>query len=195
MQVTANLSVAMLPFLPETANKIQRILQLDKHEWSDLGNINLMETGHEILPAEILFPKIEDTLVELEVQKLQQVQNDVPTEKTLTPQKETIQFDDFSKLDLRIGKIIAAEKIPKADKLLKLTVDVGIDQRTILSGIAEHFSPEEVTGKEVLVLINLAPRKMRGIDSEGMILMAEDEHGKLSFVQSTQENLIGASVR
>jgi methionyl-tRNA synthetase len=195
MQITANLSVAMLPFLPDTANKIQRILQLEKQEWTDLGNINLIETGHRILQAEILFPKIEDSLVEFEVQKLQQTPIDEPIEKNLIPQKETIQFDDFSKLDLRIGKIIAAEKIPKADKLLKLTVDIGIDQRTILSGIAEHFSPEEVTGKEVLVLINLAPRKMRGIDSEGMILMAEDENGKLSFVQSTQENIVGAAVR
>lgn len=198
MQVTANLSIAMLPFLPESAQKIQRFLQIDIKDWTLLGEENLMESGKEILPGEILFPKIEDSLVENELNKLNasKIANETALEvKVFNPEKPTISFDDFSKIDLRIGKILTAQKVPKADKLLQLTVSTGIDERTILSGIAEHFTPEEVVGKEVLVLINLAPRKIRGIESQGMILLAENENGKLCFVSPEREGLRGAEVR
>jgi methionyl-tRNA synthetase len=150
----------------------------------------------KINPSEILFPKIEDEQVQAQIEKLnkskqdkneilKQIQNDSVAEKSQIPNlKSQIEYDDFSKLDIRTGKIIEAEKVPKADKLLKLLVDIGIEQRTIVSGIAEHFSPEEIVGKEVSVLINLAPRKLRGIESNGMILMAEDANGKLYFVNT-----------
>lgn len=180
-----SLYLTLQPLLPNTALKIKQIFKLDE----SLEKI-------KINPSEILFPKIEDEQVAFQVEKLnkskqdkneilKQVQNDDVVEKSeISNLKSEITYDDFSKMDIRTGKILEAEKVPKADKLLKLLVDIGMEQRTIVSGIAEHFTPEEVIGKEVSVLVNLAPRKLRGIESNGMILMAEDENGKLHFVNA-----------
>jgi methionyl-tRNA synthetase len=192
LQITANLSIATLPFLPDTAFKLQKMLNFTANSWNDLGNPNLIQTGNSIGTPEILFKKIEDELVEKEVQKLQST-NEVPS--NFPPVKEAVSYEDFSKLDMRLGTILHAEKVEKADKLLKLTVKTGVDERTIVSGIAEHYQPEAVIGKTVLVLLNLAPRKIRGIESQGMILMAENEAGELSFLSPEKAFEAGPEVR
>jgi methionyl-tRNA synthetase len=187
VQIVNAIAYLLNPLLPITANKIHHILNIKNG-----GVFQYIPSGHKINPSEILFPKIEDEQVQAQIEKLnkskaQQAAHVVPVAETtnaLQPAKPEITYDDFSKLDIRTGKIIEAEKVPKADKLLKLLIDIGIEQRTIVSGIAEHFSPEEIVGKEVSVLINLAPRKLRGIESNGMILMAEDVNGKLYFVNA-----------
>ena len=192
LQITANLQIACQLFLPATAAKLGTMLNASWSTFQDLGRIDLLQAGHQIGEVQILFSKIEDTLVETEVGKLKAssaVQSKYP------PMKEAIAFDDFSKMDLRMGTILAAQKVEKADKLLQLTVDTGIDQRTIVSGIAEHYAPTDIIGKTVLVLLNLEPRKIRGIESQGMILMAENEEGKLSFLASEQDFGAGPTVR
>ena len=188
LQITANLSIVLQPFLPATAAKISGFLNFTTSSWEDAGNGQLISAGHQINPPTILFQKIEDDMVEFEVQKLQDAKQLNLTEAksnakvTFDPQKATATFDEFQKMDLRLGTIIEAEKVKKADKLLKLLVDTGIDKRVIVSGIAEHYSPEDVIGKTVTVLMNLAPRTIKGIESQGMILMAENANGELSFM-------------
>ena len=179
LQITANLSVVLQPFLPATATKLSNFLNFKSTNWEDAGNADLMKVGDQTNLPEILFQKIEDSLVEEEVNKLK---NTDSMESKFEVQKEEVTFDDFTKMDIRLGTILEAEKVEKADKLLKLLVDTGLDKRTIVSGIAEHYSPEEIIGKTVQVLMNLAPRKIKGIESKGMILMAEDAEGKLSFM-------------
>ena len=179
LQITANLSIVFLPFLPKTAKKLQNILGIEIDSWTQAGSSILISENEVINQPEILFAKIEDSLVENEVSKLK---NDNAMQTELPQQKELVSFDDFTKMDIRLGTILAAEKVEKADKLLQLTVQTGIDTRTIVSGIAEHYSPEDIIGKTVAILMNLAPRKIRGIESQGMILMAENEEGKLSFM-------------
>jgi methionyl-tRNA synthetase len=184
LQITANLQIATQLFLPATAQKLAKMLGTEKLTWEAFGSATILPEGHQISEAHILFTKIEDTLVQSEVDKLHAsnaVKSNYPA------MKELINFDDFTKMDMRMGKILSAEKVEKADKLLKLQVHTGIDERTIVSGIAEHYSPEEIIGKTVLVLLNLAPRKIRGIESHGMILMAEDESGALSFLAAEKE--------
>ncbi|MEL6484089.1 MAG: methionine--tRNA ligase subunit beta, partial [Bacteroidota bacterium] len=145
-------------------------------------------SGHQINPAELLFRKIEDAEIQKQLDKLEATkQANAQMEKSVAPQKETITFDDFTKLDMRVGTILEAEKMPKANKLLVLKVDTGLDTRTIVSGIAESFKPEDIVGKKVTVLVNLAPRKLRGVESEGMILMTENAQGKLVFVNPDEE--------
>jgi len=201
-QIVGAIAYSLKPFLPKTANKIAQIFNtkieynINDTKFAKGQVVNIIPSGTKINPSQILFPKIEDEQVQAQIEKLnkskqdkneilKQVQNDSVAEKSQIPNlKSQIEYDDFSKLDVRTGKIVEAEKVPKADKLLKLLVDIGIEQRTIVSGIAEHFSPEEIVGKEVSVLINLAPRKLRGIESNGMILMAEDVNGKLYFVNA-----------
>ncbi|MFA7273757.1 MAG: methionine--tRNA ligase [Crocinitomicaceae bacterium] len=191
LQITANLSIVLQPFLPGTARKLSEFLNFSTHDWSLAGNMDLLSAGHQTVAPSILFPKIEDSLVEEEVAKLQ-----VPEVASLfEPQMEETSFDEFNKMDIRLGKIISAEKVEKADKLLKLLVDTGIDQRTVVSGIAEHYTPEEVVGKTVQILMNLAPRKIRGIESKGMILMAEDEKGTLSFMVPEKDFTQGGSIK
>lgn len=177
LQITANLSIVLQPFLPETAEKLSQFLHFKTKNWSDAGHMELLPSGHLTEKPSILFPKIEDELVEIEVAKLKQ-----PMAQQWEAQKEPVEFDDFAKMDIRLGTILSAEKVEKADKLLKLVVDTGLDQRTVVSGIAEHYKPEEIVGKTVQILLNLAPRKIRGIESQGMILMAENENGELSFM-------------
>lgn len=192
LQITANLSIVLQPFLPETAKKISEFLDFKTHDWDNAGNINLLASGHQTLTSSILFEKIDDEFVAREVEKLTSTEME---NTNFEPQKAETSFDDFSKMDIRLGKIIEAEKVEKADKLLKLLVDTGIDQRTIVSGIAEHYTPEEVIGKTVTVLINLAPRKIRGIESQGMILMAENENHELSFVSPEKDFGPGSEIR
>jgi methionyl-tRNA synthetase len=192
LQITANLSIVLQPFLPSTAERLSDFLNFSTTDWNDAGRFDLMKSGDHTNQPEILFQKIEDTLVETEVNKLK---NTHSVETTFEAQKEEIAFDDFTKMDIRLGTILEAEKVEKADKLLKLTVDTGIDKRTIVSGIAEHYSPEQVVGKTVQVLLNLAPRKIRGIESQGMILMAEDAEGNLSFMVPEKAFGAGGGVR
>ena len=192
LQITANLSIVLQPFLPSTAQKLSEFLVFRSASWEDAGKSDLMKAGDPTSPPEILFQKIEDTLVETEVNKLK---NANMSQSNYEPQKDEVNFDDFTKMDIRLGTILEAEKVEKADKLLKLTVDTGIDKRTIVSGIAEHYKPEEIIGKTVQVLLNLAPRKIRGIESQGMILMAEDADGKLSFMVPEKDFGAGGGVR
>ena len=190
LEITLRLSIAAYPFLPATSKKIQSILNIEALKWADYENTKLIP-GNMIQKPEILFVKIEDDFVENEIGKLQ---SKASKPSKFKPIKEPIDFDTFQKLDLRMGKIISAEKIEKADKLLKLTVDTGIDVRTVVSGIALDYAPEEIVNKTVLVLLNLVPRKIRGVESQGMVLMAEDEDGKLSFLATEKEFLHGQSV-
>jgi methionyl-tRNA synthetase len=192
LQITANLSIVLQPFLPSTAEKLSHFLNFKTSDWTDAGNPDLLKAGSMTNEPTILFQKIEDSLVEAEVAKLQSTN---AIESVFEPQKEAISFDDFTKLDIRLGTILEAEKVEKADKLLKLTVDTGIDKRIIVSGIAEHYLPEDVIGKTVQVLLNLAPRKIRGIESQGMILMAEDAEGKLSFMTPEKGFEAGGGVK
>jgi methionyl-tRNA synthetase len=186
LQIAAALSVLSKPFLPFTSDTLKNILNIDENlSWENVSeNEVLMASNHQINKAALLFSKIEDKTMEAQVEKLQatKIANEQEN-KVVAPQKETIDFDDFTKLDIRIGTILEAEKVAKTKKLLKLKVDVGIDVRTIVSGIAESFSPEEIIGQQVAVLVNLAPRKIRGVESQGMILMADTPDGKLAFVE------------
>jgi methionyl-tRNA synthetase len=190
LQITANLSIVLQPFLPATSIKLAEFLNFKTNDWLMAGRSDLLEGGHQTSPPTILFPKIEDILVDDEVAKLQTVNED----STFDAQKEETTFEDFTKMDIRTGKIISAEKVEKADKLLKLIVDIGLDQRTVVSGIAKHYKPEEVIGKTVQILINLAPRKIRGIESQGMVLMAENEQGELSFMVTEKDFEKGCGV-
>jgi methionyl-tRNA synthetase len=184
LQIAANLSIVCEPFLPFTATKLRKMLNIDALEWDLAGSADLLEAGHQINKAELLFEKIEDKTVEEQVNKLEDAKKaKAGGSPDVTPIKEEIKFDDFMKMDMRVGTVLKAEKVKKSNKLLKLTIDTGLDKRTILSGIAKHFSPEEVEGQQVTVLVNLAPRPMMGEVSEGMVLMAEDSEGNLQFVQ------------
>ena len=191
LQITANLSIVLQPFLPATAKKISQFLNFNTSDWTKAGNDDLLKSGNMTNIASILFAKIEDIVVETEVAKLESVKEVV---SSFEPQKEAINFEDFGKMDIRLGTILSAEKVEKADKLLKLIIDTGIDKRTVVSGIAQHYTPEEVVGKTVSVLMNLAPRKIKGIESQGMILMAEDIEGKLSFMTPEKGFEAGGSI-
>ncbi|WP_375234590.1 methionine--tRNA ligase [Winogradskyella sp.] len=184
LQIASALAVLCEPFLPFTSNKLKGILDSNINSWEDISTKNvLIEAYHKINKGELLFSKIEDGQIQIQLDKLEASKKaNEAANKILEPQKEEIAFDDFTKLDIRVGTIMEAEKMPKTKKLLVLKVDTGIDTRTIVSGIAESFKPEEVIGKKVTVLVNLAPRKLRGVESQGMILMTEDESGNLVFV-------------
>ena len=183
LQICANLAILSEPFLPFTAEKLRGILNQDKAFWYEAGNSELLEEGKQINPAQLLFEQIDDKQIEAQLEKLQQTKkaNELAS-ATVEPQKANIEYDDFAKMDIRVGTILAAEKVAKTKKLLKLTIDTGIDQRTIVSGIAEYYSPEEIIGQQVSVLVNLAPKALKGIESQGMILMAENLDGSLSFI-------------
>jgi len=197
LQIATALAVASEPFLPFTSEKLKRMLQLGAITWENLKTnaTELLKAGHRIGTAELLFEKIEDAAIEKQLQRLENTklankqEAQANTEVTVAPQKELISYDDFAKIDIRIGTILEAEKMPKADKLLILKVDTGIDQRTIVSGIAQSFAPEEIIGKKVTVLVNLAPRKLRGVESQGMILMVENSEGKYTFINPDTEGI------
>jgi methionyl-tRNA synthetase len=196
LQIASALAILSEPFLPFTSSKLCNILDIKINNWNlEFENWNLTKPGHQIGPAEILFAQIEDTEIQKQIDKLEATKtaNQVENAKA-EPQKEIITFEDFAKVDLRIGTIIEAEKMPKANKLLVLKVDTGIDVRTIVSGIAEHFTPEEVLGKRVTVLVNLAPRALRGVESEGMLLLTNTAEGKLVFVNPDTEGVINGAM-
>lgn len=192
LQITANLSIVLQPFLPNTAEKLSEFLDFKTTEWDNAGSSELILKGHKTEKPTILFQKIEDDLVAKEVAKLEESK---VVDISHDEQKEEVSFEDFTKMDIRTGEILEAEKVKKANKLLKLVVDTGLDRRTIVSGIAEHYSPEDIIGKKVSVLMNLAPRKIRGIESQGMILMAENEKGELSFVVPEKDFISGSGIR
>ena len=196
LQIASALAILSEPFLPFTSAKLCNILQIKVNNWNlEFENWNLTKPGHQIGQAEILFAQIEDADIQKQIDKLEATKtaNQVENAKAET-QKEIITFEDFAKVDLRIGTIIEAEKMPKANKLLVLKVDTGIDVRTIVSGIAEHFTPEEVIGKRVTVLVNLAPRALRGVESEGMLLLTNTAEGKLVFVNPDAEGVINGAM-
>ncbi len=197
LQITANTAIAIEPFMPFSSAKILKMLAVDKFGWERLGATDLIPAGHEIGEPVLLFEKIEDDVIQRQLDKLaatKAANMAAESAQHVEPQKDTIQFDDFQKMDIRVSTILAAEKVAKTKKLLKLTVDTGIDKREIVSGIAEHFSPEELVGKQVLILVNLAPRELKGILSKGMILMAEDASGKLRLLQPGDVTNNGAIV-
>ena len=197
LQITANVAVAIEPFMPFTAEKILKMLNINKLSWNRLGAMDLVEAGHVIGKPELLFEKIEDDVIEAQLKKLADIKAAnaaAAAAEHVTDQKNECSYDDFQKMDIRVSTILAAEKVAKTKKLLKLTVDTGIDKRTIVSGIAEHFTPEELVGRQVLVLVNLAPRELKGITSNGMILMAEDASGKLELLAPEHKTNNGAIV-
>ncbi len=195
LQIVANTTVAIEPFMPFSAEKLRRMLAVEKIEWDMIGRSDIIPAGHTIAAPELLFEKIEDEVIERQVQKLQDTKraNEAAAAK-VAEQKESVTFDEFGKMDIRVSKVVAAEKVAKTKKLLKLTVDTGIDTRTIVSGIAEYYTPEELVGRQILVLVNLLPRELKGITSEGMILMAADATGKLTLLAPTDEVPVGSQV-
>lgn len=204
LQVATALAITSEPFLPFTSEKLKNILQLGTTAWEQVKQnpTALLPTGHKIGVATLLFEKIEDAAIAKQLERLENTKQanrqeaQAAAEVAVTPQKELISYDDFAKMDIRIGTILSAEKMPKADKLLILKVDTGIDQRTIVSGIAQSFNPEEIIGKRVTVLANLAPRKLRGVESQGMILMVENTEGKYRFIAPDGEEIAnGAEVK
>jgi len=183
LQVAGALAYLCEPFLPFTSKKMKSGLNLGNKNWYEVLNTPPIPTGHQINEMPLLFSKIEDDVIEAQIKKLENTKiNNQKTNPNANPMKEQISFDDFTKIDLRTATILEAEKVEKADKLLKLKVDTGVDVRTVVSGIAESFSPEEIIGKQVMILLNLAPRKIRGIESQGMLLLTTKPDGKLSFV-------------
>ncbi len=190
-QIAVALAQLCEPFMPFSSEKLLNMFNVQKSNWNDVETKTvLIETGHKINEASLLFSKIEDDVIEAQIQKLENTkQSNKKTNPNANPMKEEIQFDDFTKIDLRTATIIEAEKVEKADKLLKLTVDTGVDVRTVVSGIAESFTAEEVIGKQVMILLNLAPRKIRGIESQGMLLLTTKPDGKLSFVTPDDRNV------
>ncbi len=195
LQITANIATAIEPFMPFSAAKILSMLAVEKFGWDSLGSMELISAGHTIGTPTLLFEKIEDEVIQRQIDKLEATKAaNAAAEVKAEPQKEECTFDDFQKMDIRVSTILAAEKVAKTKKLLKLTVDTGIDQRTIVSGIAEHFTPEELVGQQVLVLVNLQPRELKGIMSQGMILMAEDATGVLRLVQPSEAVKAGSMV-
>ena len=195
IQITASIATAIEPFMPFSAAKILNMLAVEKFGWDTLGSMELIAAGHTIGTPTLLFEKIEDDVIQRQLDKLEATKAaNAAAEVKAEPQKEACTFDDFQKMDIRVSTILAAEKVAKTKKLLKLTVDTGIDQRTIVSGIAELFTPEELVGQQVLVLVNLQPRELKGILSQGMILMAEDATGKLCLVQPSEAVKAGSMV-
>jgi methionyl-tRNA synthetase len=193
LNMVADAASALSPFLPFTSSKIADALQIQSRSWDDVIMCEQISSGHAIGQLPILFEKITDEIVAAQVEKLAQRQAE--NTATVEPIKDTIDFETFQKMDLRIVKVLAAEAVPKTKKLLKLTIDTGVDKRTVVSGIAEHYSPEDVIGKHVLFLANLAPRAIKGVESAGMILMAENPHGQLSILNTEREPTTGSTVK
>lgn len=196
LQITANLSIAFEPFMPNSTAKLREFLKIDQLDWEQLGQIDLLEGGHELGKSELLFDKIEDETIEKQIQKLLDTKksNAENVEVKVAPQKENIEFDDFTKCDIRVGTVLECQKVPKTDKLLQFLIDDGMKKRTIISGIAAFYNPEELVGKQVCFIANLAPRKLKGVLSEGMILSAENADGSLSLITPSKEVNPGSQV-
>ncbi len=197
LQITANIAIAIEPFMPFTAAKILRMLGSEKFGWDALGRTDLMQAGHVTGDVELLFEKIEDSVVDDQIAKLEAAKqaNEAAAPAEAEPQKPHVSFDDFQRMDIRIGTVLEAQLVPKTKKLMKLKIDTGIDTREIVSGIAEHFTPEEMVGKQVTVLVNLEPRELKGTLSKGMVLMTEDASGKYVLVTPTGKVNNGSTVR
>lgn len=196
LQICANLSIIMEPFLPFTSEKLGEMLNFPKLKWNDAGKNDLIKAGFRIGKAELLFEKIEDDVIAAQVTKLHNTKiiNDTK-EKPVIPQKADITYEDFAKMDIRTGTVLAAEKVPKTQKLLKLTIDTGIDKRIVVSGITEFYDPEKIIGQKITILINLQAKEIKGIKSQGMILMAENANGELCFVMPTKDFENGSTVK
>ncbi|MDO9615457.1 MAG: methionine--tRNA ligase [Bacteroidota bacterium] len=196
LQITANLTIIFAPFLPFSMDKLRGFLNMDELNWSNLGRTDLLPGGHQVNTPELLFEKIEDEVIEKQVNKLLATKkaNEVAN-ATVSPAKENCTFDDFNKMDIRTGTILEAERVPKTKKLLKLTIDTGIDKRTVVSGIAEYYNPEEIIGRQVSILVNLEPKELKGIQSQGMILMAQDADGSLKFVTPVSPIKNGSEIK
>ena len=196
LQITANLTICLEPFLPFSMEKLRGFLNLEKMDWEKLGETNLLPPRHKVNKPELLFEKIEDAVIDAQLQKLADTKkaNEMAVAKA-APAKENIEFDDFAKMDIRTGTVIECEKVAKTKKLLKLKIDTGIDQRTVVSGIAEYYQPEELIGKQVSILVNLAPKELRGIESQGMILCAENADGSLSIVSPDKKVKPGSEIK
>ncbi len=196
LQISANLTICMEPFLPFSMEKLRGFLDFEKQDWVKLGNSGLLPEGHKLNKPELLFEKIEDSEVEAQLKKLLDTKkaNEIASAKA-KPAKASVEFDDFGKMDIRVGTILEAEKVAKTKKLLKLKIDTGIDKRTVVSGIAEYYNPEHLIGKQVSILVNLEPKKLRGIESQGMILCAENADGSLSIVSPDQNVKNGSEVK
>jgi len=196
LQIVASLEILIEPFLPFTAAKLKGMLNHESHLWGDAGQMGLLQADHQLNETALLFEKVEDTDVQAQIDKLNQSKVDnIAANVVVAPAKENIDFEQFSAMDIRVATIIAAEKVEKTKKLLKLTLNTGLDERTVVSGIAEYFTPEEVIGQQVSLLINLAPREIKGILSQGMILMSENSDGKLTFVSPLQNHANGSVIR
>jgi methionyl-tRNA synthetase len=195
LQIAAGLSVAAEPFLPFSAARLKSMLHFQGVVWGEAGSGSLLPAGHALAVSALLFEKIEDDVIDAQIKKLHDNRRKLElANQPAVPPKPEISFDDFSKMDIRIGRIVAAERVEKSKKLLKLQVDTGIDKRTVMSGIAEHFTPEEIIGKEVTILVNLAPRKIMGVESQGMILMASDKDGSLKLLTPSGEVAPGSVI-
>lgn len=195
LQIAANLSIVVEPFLPFSSQKLKKMLAIGSFTWQEAGSPSILAEGHVLGEASLLFEKIEDDVIDRQIKKLMDSKKAMElAAQPATPAKAEISFDDFSKMDIRIGKVLKAERVEKSKKLLKLQVDTGIDTRTVMSGIAEHFSPEEIVGKQVTMLVNLAPRKIMGVESQGMILMAADKDGTLRLLTPSADVAPGSSV-
>lgn len=196
LQICANLAIVAEPFLPFSASALNHILNLEVSTWQAAGKTDLLTNSHQLNPPTFLFEKIEDEAIQKQLDKLEASKAaNLAAAAIVSPSKPNIDYDDFAKLDIRVATIIEAEKVAKTKKLLKLKVDTGIDQRTVVSGIAEHYAPEAIIGQKVVMLVNLAPKNLKGIDSQGMILMAEDATGKLCFVSPTEAFKNGSEVK
>lgn len=196
LQLVANLAIAFEPFLPFSSEKLRGMLAVGEVKWDELGSIDLLAEGHQLGTPELLFEKIEDSVVEAQVQKLLDMEAaNAEANYRANDIKADIQFEDFEKLDIRVGTVKACERVPKADKLLKFTIADGLDDRTIVSGIAKHYAPEDLVGRQVCFIANLPPRKLRGIESQGMILSAENFNGELSVITVDREVKPGSEVK
>jgi methionyl-tRNA synthetase len=194
LQITANLTLLLDPFLPFSMKTLRDFLNFNQSSWDLIGSPDLLKAGHPIEKPSLLFEKIEDEQIQAQLEKLLKTKEENVEAPAVAPQKEEITFDDFTRMDLRTGTILEAEKVAKTKKLIQMQVDLGFETRTIVSGIAEYYEADSLPGKKVCVLANLAPRKIKGIESQGMILLSENPDGSLYFVEPGQEALNGSEI-
>ena len=196
LQITANLAIAFEPFLPFSAEKLRKMINMPEADWNKLGSIDILATGGTVEKPELLFEKIEDSVIDAQMQKLERIkQENIIKNFRPEPIAQAVSIDDFGKLDIRVGKVLDCQKVPKADKLLQFKIDDGLGGRTIVSGIAKYYAPEDLIGKEVCFIANLEPRKLKGIISQGMILSAEDAGGRLVVIGPHGEVKPGCQVK
>lgn len=193
LQISAALAVVSEPFLPFSSKKLKDMLHLKPVAWKEASGV-LLNAGHRLGEARLLFEKIEDSVIEVQIQKLLKTKTTIKTVETIAAAKEEVAFDEFAKMDIRVGQILAAEKVEKSKKILKLQVNTGLDTRTVMSGIAEHYAPEELVGKQVTLIVNLSPRKIMGVESQGMLLMVSDPNGKLKLLQPSEAVSVGSTI-